>query len=140
MIRDHVKCYMKEQNNNCAEALLHAADDELGLHLPPESFRLIAGYGGGMGCEKTCGAICSALAVLSFLSVGRCAHETEGFRALCGGCVQRMEQAFGSIDCASIKVRYRDPETGCLGVVERAADVLEDVLVKEGKLPIFQKS
>lgn len=51
MIRDHVKCYMKEQNNNCAEALLHAADDELGLHLPPESFRLIAGYGGGM-CRK----------------------------------------------------------------------------------------
>ena len=134
MIRDHVKTYMKEQNNNCAEALLHAADDALGLHLPPEAFRLIAGYGGGMCCEKACGAICSALSVLSFLSVGRCAHETEGFRELCGGCVRQLEQAFGSIDCASIKARYRDPASGCLGVVERAADVLEDVLKQAGKI------
>ena len=59
MIRELVPKYYLEQNNNCAEALLRAADEALSLGLPPESFRLVAGFGGGFGCGRTCGAVCS---------------------------------------------------------------------------------
>ena len=34
MIREYVAKYYQGQNLNCAEALLHAADEALSLHLP----------------------------------------------------------------------------------------------------------
>lgn len=132
MIRDYVKKYYLEQDNNCAEALLHAADEALSLHLPPETFRMVAGYGGGMGCGETCGAICSALAVVSHLFVGERAHATPGFRAACADCMRTMKRTFGGTACVAIAPRFKNRETRCLHTVELAADALEEVLRRHG--------
>lgn len=36
---------------NCAETTLRAADEAWELHLPEEAFRLMGGFGGGMGVQ-----------------------------------------------------------------------------------------
>ena len=134
MISDHVKKYLPAQDYNCAETLLHAANDELNLGLTAEDIRMFAGFGGGCGCGELCGAVASALAVLSKLSVTDRAHRTEGFRDLCAKLMHEMEAEFGSVQCTPIKDKYRDPVVGCQNVVERAADVLEKLLKEQGIL------
>ena len=134
MIRELVPKYYLEQNNNCAEALLRAADEALSLGLPPESFRLGAGFGGGFGCGRTCGAVCSAVAVLSHLMVGPCAHETPGFRKACADCVAALREKLGAVECREIAPRLKSRETRCLTTVELAADALEAALKQQGLL------
>ena len=134
MIREYVAKYYQGQDNNCAEALLHAADEALSLHLPPESFRLVAGYGSGLGCGETCGAVCSAVAVLSLLMVQENAHATPGFREACADCVRELKQTFGAVRCVEIAPRFKSKEVGCLNTVELAADALETVLRQHGLL------
>ena len=134
MIRELVPKYYLEQNNNCAEALLHAADEALSLNLPPEAFRLVAGYGSGMGCGLTFGAISCAVAVVSQLAVGARAHETPGFKRACAGCVAALREALGGADCREIAPRLKTRETRCLRTVELAADALEAYLKENGLL------
>ena len=115
MIRELVPKYYLEQNNNCAEALLHAAAEALSLNLPPEAFRLVAGYGSGMGCGLTCGAISCAVAVVSQLAVGARAHETPGFKRACAGCVAALRGALGGAACRAHDARDALPAHGRAG-------------------------
>ena len=59
--------YYLEKDYNCAETILRAANEEYHLGLNEDSFRLVSGFGGGMGCGGTCGALSSAMAVISML-------------------------------------------------------------------------
>lgn len=90
--------------------------------------KLVSGFGGGMGCERTCGAVCGALAALGYLRANGRAHATEGFRELCAGFVAKVEQECGSIECSALMARYRTEETRCLGTVLRVADILDAYL------------
>lgn len=128
MLSDIAVRYMRESNMNCAEAILYGANGAYGLELPDTAFRLIAGYGGGLGAGKTCGAILGAVAVLSYLRVGKSAHETEGFRADCKALTERLEAAFGATDCNAIKPVFRRADTGCQNVVETVGELLEAYL------------
>src|SRR5699024_11372818 len=65
-----------EEDNNCAETLLRAASEAYGLDVSPEDTRLIAAFGGGMGCGGTCGALAGALAVLGRVAIEGRAHAT----------------------------------------------------------------
>ena len=122
--------YFITRDYNCAESILRAADAEYGLNLREEDFKLVSAFGGGLGCEKTCGALCGALAVIGRLRVQDRAHTTENFKELCAGFVQRFEDELGSIDCDLLKLQYRTEETRCLKTVELAARAL-DVYLKE---------
>lgn len=65
-----------EEDNNCAETILRAANEEYGLNLSDGDAKLIAAFGGGMGCGGTCGALAGALAVLGRVAVEGRAHAT----------------------------------------------------------------
>lgn len=41
--------YYLEKDYNCAETILRAANEEYHLGLNEDSFRLVSGFGGGMG-------------------------------------------------------------------------------------------
>ena len=64
MLKDIFEKYYFEQNYNCAETILRAANEyyELGLH--DKDMILVGAYGAGIQCGNTCGAILSAAAVL----------------------------------------------------------------------------
>ena len=52
MTRDRIYEYFIEKDNNCAEAMLRALNDEYCLGIPEDSVKLVGGFGGGMGCGK----------------------------------------------------------------------------------------
>ena len=52
MTRDRIYEYFIEKDNNCAEAMLRALNDEYCLGIPDDSVKLVGGFGGGMGCGK----------------------------------------------------------------------------------------
>lgn len=128
MLRDLAKQYYLEQDYNCAEAILRAANDMYELHIDKEAMKLVSGFGAGMGCGHTCGALCGSIAAVSkYLVEGR-AHATEGFREDCGRLTEAFEQQLGSLLCEQLKARYKKEDVRCLETVERAADVLEQYM------------
>lgn len=57
MLRDNVKKYYLEQDYNCAETILRCIDEEYGIGLTEDDFKLVSAFGGGMGCGSSCGRI-----------------------------------------------------------------------------------
>lgn len=130
MMEDRVYDYFITRDYNCAETILRVADEQYGLGLREQDFKLVSAFGSGLGCEKTCGALCGALAAIGRLKVEERAHVTENFKELCAGFVQKFEDELGSIDCDMLKLKYRNDETRCLKTVVLAAHAL-DAYLKE---------
>ena len=93
MMRETAKKYYLEQNYNCAESVLRAANEEYGLGLDEGALKLMAGFGGGMGCGGVCGALSGGIAALSKLRVSDRAHTTPGFSGECARLVAAFEDA-----------------------------------------------
>ena len=128
MLREIANDFYMNQNYNCGECILRAANKAYDLGLDERGLKLASGFGAGMGCGNTCGALSAAMSVLSLLFCGDKAHETEGFKELCAAYVETFKTALGSDNCEELKKRYRYPEEDerrCLITVEKAADVLE---------------
>lgn len=135
MTRDHVYDYFIQQDHNCAEALLLAANDEYRLGLTREEMKLLSAFGGGMGCGKACGALCGCMAVLGKLKVRQRAHEDEQFGALCAALHQQFVEKLGDSECDALKPVYRNDQVRCLKTVELAADVLDQFLAEHELTP-----
>ncbi len=128
MLKEHAKRYYLEDNCNCAEAMLLAANDEYGLGLTQEACKIVGGFGGGLGCGSTCGALLGAVSVLGMLKMGRRAHETEGFREQCAALTEAFRQKLGHLDCADLKPRYANETCRCWETVKLTCEVLEGFL------------
>ena len=128
MIRDFVEKYYLDQDYNCAETLLLAANEAYGLELPEGTHRLMSAFGGGMGCGRACGAVCGALAALGYQRADGRAHATEAFRDLCAGFVKKAESECGSIECNALMARYKKEDVRCLDTVLCIADLLDAYL------------
>lgn len=127
------KEYYLVKDYNCAESIIHIANEELSLGLSETEMRLLGGFGGGLGCEKTCGALCAGIAAISKATITERAHATEGFRELCADYVALFEQELGSSCCKELKEKYHTENERCLETVLRGADLLKRYLsqVKE---------
>ncbi|MDR0435851.1 MAG: C-GCAxxG-C-C family protein [Propionibacteriaceae bacterium] len=128
MLKDRIRGYFLDQDYNCAETMARAASAEYGLELDSQALALLSGFGFGLGCKRTCGALCGGLAALSALTVNGRAHNTPGFNEQNAAYVARFEEQLGSIQCDELMARYRTPEERCLHTVELAADVLESFI------------
>jgi len=128
MLRDRVKAYYIDQNMNCAESILHAADDEYSLGIAEESYRLVGGFGGGMGCGHACGALCGGISAIGQKYIRTKAHDSAELKALCTRLVQDFNTVLGSENCEELKAKYKKDGVRCLDAVYLAADVLENVL------------
>ncbi len=138
-MEDRAYDYFITQDYNCAESILRLADERYGLGLREQDFKLVSAFGGGLGCEKTCGALCGALAAIGRLRVEDRAHATENFKELCAGFVQRFEDELGSINCDALKLKYRNEETRCLKTVVLAAHVMDAYLKETQAMHLPQK-
>ena len=106
MLQETAKiCYL-EQDYNCAESVLRAANQEYGLGLKEEALRLVAGFGGGMGCGEVCGALSGLIAALSEMRVRDRAHTTPGFSEECAEWVASFEKKTGGLRCCELKKRW----------------------------------
>ncbi len=129
---DIVAARLNEREDlNCAETILHAADRAYNLGLPRSALKLAAGFGGGMGVESTCGVLTGASMVFSAMFVRERGHESDRVKHLNSELFERLRGTFGHIDCAPIKVRWRDETDGCLPVMLEAARVLQEIIDRE---------
>ncbi|WP_285943197.1 C-GCAxxG-C-C family (seleno)protein, partial [Faecalibaculum rodentium] len=67
--------YYREGGYNCAESVLHAANEYYGLGLHEHDMRCMAGFGGGMFVGSVCGALVGAQAALSAMIIEVKAHD-----------------------------------------------------------------
>ena len=67
MLRKIANDFYMNQNYNCGECILRAANKAYDLGLDERALKLASGFGAGMGCGNTCGALSAAMSVLSLL-------------------------------------------------------------------------
>lgn len=120
--------YMKKNGLNCAETILRAANEELGLGLDKNALLLAAGFGGGMAVGNVCGALTGAIMVLSRLYVKERAHESTRIKEIEKKFIADFEKEFGTLLCTPIKDKYFKPDVHCKSVVTIAAEILENLL------------
>lgn len=131
MLKDYVEPYYFEQNYNCAEALLHGANDYYNLGLGEHDMKLAAGFGAGMQTGNICGTVLSAIGILSMKYVEAKAHESTDIKPVTQLFLRRFREGLnGSLLCKDLKAAYFRPDTRCIDTVLTACDVLEQVLAE----------
>ena len=119
---------------NCAQSVACAFAEELGMD-EKEIFRVMEGFGFGMGCMEVCGAVSGMTAVAGLKeSDGNLAAPATKKTSYAASkkMVSAFEEEAGSIICKDIK----GVETGkvllsCDGCVELAAEIAEKYLKGE---------
>lgn len=120
----------QNEDYNCAEKILYAANQAYNLNLEPIALKLAAGFGGGMGIGATCGALSAGIMVLSHLFVKEKAHESKLIKQLSQELFSSYRREMGDINCAQLKAKYRTPTTQCQNVIAAAAKALSQIIDK----------
>ena len=129
MLKDYIEKYLFTEDCNCAEAILHAANDCYGLELSEREMKLVSGFGGGIQTGNVCGALLGAVSFLSLKYVETRAHRSTDIKPVVQLLTRRFKEAFGgSILCKDIKPVYFKPDIRCYDTVKTACDVVDNVI------------
>lgn len=128
------------QNMNCAQTVFYLHADELGIE-KDTALKLASGFGGGMACAETCGAITGAYMVIG-MKHGHTSSDPEDKMATKQKIMQFNEsfiQKHGSLICKKlVGFAITDPEEMeaareaevftklCPGFIKSACDILEE--------------
>ncbi|MDA3809079.1 MAG: C-GCAxxG-C-C family protein [Spirochaetaceae bacterium] len=126
----------EKEDYSCSEKILYGANIVYDLGLEKESLKLAAGLSGGVYTEKLCGAVSSSAMVLAKLFVKDRAHEGEYCGKLIEEFVSRFEKEMKSTTCFNLKEDYRTEEEGCKAVVLKAAELLDEIIIREQNSPL----
>ena len=91
---------------NCAECILHAANEQWQLGLSEADMRLVSGFGAGMQCGDICGALTASVCVISRKIVRTKAHDCPALQPLVQQMISAFEQAAQARTCARIRPRH----------------------------------
>ena len=131
MLAEKAKSYYLDENYNCAEAFLMAANDVYNLGLSKANIKLVSGFGTGMGCGNTCCTLSSIISATGQIVVQEKAHDHENFKEICAAIVNDFEKEFNSTICDNLSAKYKkSDERRCSEVVFRAAQVAQKHLDK----------
>ena len=121
--RDAVTKYYINEKKNCAVSILLGANEFYNLNLGNEDYKLLVGFGGGIGCGYICGCLAGSIAVLGKLFSSR-----EDFRPMCCKFASLFEKELGSKNCSDIMKTHFNKETRCLDAVLKTAVLLENFI------------
>lgn len=127
---DRIRELFTQRDQNCAETMLRATAEEMGIELTDDEMRLIGGFGGGMGRGTVCGALAGVVAAFGRQMVVDRAHAVPELKARCAAFVDRFEREFGSIMCADLKEHHYKDGKRCLGLVERAGALMREEIAE----------
>lgn len=130
MLKDVVEKYYFSQNYNCAEAIIHGANEYYDLGLHEKDMIMAAGFGAGMQTGNTCGTLLSAISILSLRYVEAKAHESKDIHDVTLMLTRKMKERMGSTLCCEIKPKFFNPEIRCKNTVDLACDTLEEVIAE----------
>ncbi|MCQ2546385.1 MAG: C-GCAxxG-C-C family protein [Clostridia bacterium] len=119
---------------NCAQSVACAFAEELGMD-EKELFKMMEGFGFGMGCMGTCGAVSGMTAVAGLKesdgNLEQPASKKASYRAS-KKMIKAFEEKNGSVICKEIKgVDTGKVLRSCDGCVEDAAEIVEKNLKGE---------
>ncbi len=127
MIADRVKKYYLDQGYNCAESVIHAANDEWELGLDDNTFKALGCFGGGCCCGNLCGALAGAIGAIGAKYIEKDMHSSLKAQELTKKMMQSFCDELGSEMCEDLSVN-KTPEQRCFKVVESAAKVLDRIV------------
>ncbi|MCR4596233.1 MAG: C-GCAxxG-C-C family protein [Lachnospiraceae bacterium] len=102
-LKDLYSKYYYDQNYNCAETMIRAGNEYYGLELHDRDMIAFGGFGAGIQTGNTCGAILSAVSILSMRYVEKKAHESTDIR-----CKHTIEAACDILE--QVIEEYDSPE------------------------------
>ena len=118
--------YYNNFDMNCAEAVLHGANDVLGLGLKDEDYKLVGAFGSGCGCGSICGAVAAGVAVIGIMNIADKAHGSDASKKA-AKFIREIKKRHGSEQCKDLKAKYHDPANRCSITVSVIAEVLDDM-------------
>ena len=129
-LKDLYSKYYYDQNYNCAETMIRVGNEyyELGLH--DRDMIAFGGFGAGIQTGNTCGAILSAVSILSMRYVEQKAHESADIRPVTTALIRKFNERYGSVLCKDIKPQSFQPDIRCKHTIETACDILEQVIAE----------
>ena len=128
MLKDVYKKYYLDMNYNCAETIIRAGNEYYDLGLHDRDMIAFGGFGGGIQTGNTCGAILSAVSVLSMKYIEKNAHESRDIKPVTTALLNEFNNRYGSILCKDIKPQSFTPDVRCMETIETACDILEQVI------------
>ncbi|MDD3920320.1 MAG: C-GCAxxG-C-C family (seleno)protein [Eubacteriales bacterium] len=132
MLYDYLAAgFVDNGDYNCTERMLYAANEVYHLNLSKDALRLSAGFGGGMGTGRVCGALTGAIMILGELFVKDHAHESKRIKQLTQELFRRYDEVMGNTDCVDLRIKYRTPELKCRNVILEAAKIVDDMVARE---------
>lgn len=129
--------YFYKGGLNCAESTLRRLIEEGVIDAPPETVRMMSGFGGGMQRGTTCGAVVASVAALGWVT-GR--MDPEQSRQPSAFAVReflrRFESEFGTLDCRELQAVYVKEHAlksegmyrRCTVFLERAMKLVREIL------------
>ena len=130
MLKDIFEKYYFDGNYNCAETMIRAANEYYSLGLHDRDMIMVGGFGAGMQCGSTCGAVLSAVAVLSMKYIAERAHDSKEIKPVTQSLMRSFTEKYGSTLCKDIKPQSFNPEYRCKKTIESACDILEKVIAE----------
>jgi len=131
MLKEKAAKYYSEDNDlNCAESMLYAANEAYALGLDRKGLDTMASFGGGMAVEGVCGALTGGLAALGVMFTGDKSLDSKTRREIVTAFYEAFEERLGCDHCKRIKEAFRDDTFGCREVVKHSAEILEKVIQK----------
>lgn len=119
-------------NYSCSETMVYAANEFYNLGLDERSFKMMAGFSGGMFEGGTCGIITGGIAVLGLLFVKSCKADSPELKDAVIEFKTRFNNELKSTDCTPLKEMHED-ETGCGNLIYKGGKILEEVIAKYQK-------
>ena len=136
--------YFYKGGLNCAESTLRCLIESGTIQAPPETVRMMTGFGGGMQRGTTCGAVVGAVAALGF-ATGRMepGEPREASARAVREFLRRFEECFGTLDCRTLQTTYVKDHAlksegmyrSCTAFVEKAVALVQEVLADGAKDP-----
>lgn len=125
-LKDYVEYYYTEENYNCAEAIIHGANECYGLNISSEDMKMFGGYGAGVYAGLVCGALLAGAAILSkMVVVNKAREEGDQVRPVINGFVKNFHSILEGTSCKELRPKYYTPEKSCLKTVMLACEALE---------------
>lgn len=120
-----VKKYYLEENYNCAETILRLSNDEFKMGIDESILKIMAGFGGGMYKEGTCGVVTGGIAVLSLIFSDKITLESTVLNYQ-----SQISQILSSTECSNIKPLHREELNRCLNVIDKAYEILRKIIIE----------
>lgn len=100
------------------------------LNLKGETFKIMAGFGGGASSEEFCGVISGGVALIGLLFTWERGHDSEKAKEVTKDFVESFREELSSTNCKTLKNLFREEEQKCSPVVVKGAQILERTLNK----------